>query len=375
MTYESELFYNRKKYSNKFHKIKAKYIGEYQIDLLIYTAPEKYTQAEKLSNQKRSNNSGEYIFVMIDVWSRYGLAWLIKQKTAQESLNAYEECIKEFYKGVEPYKITMDAGKEFLKEMKQYFTERDIEVITAKGDGLQNKNFKGYTTIVERFNQTIRNKLKILTLTEGKRKTINQDILNILVNKYNRTLHKGIMEIPFDCFFNGHMPHNIIHKYHIDGKNNKGRLIFKPNDKVRIMKQFNLMSKDAKKKEIYSKKVYRVLERNGHRYLVSDGNEYPYSRLLLTKAPVTPERQIPEPVRAMNQRPRREQPLNITERQPRVKQVIKVNDRVKVKGVHFGRKDIDFFYGVVHRITPKKIHILFDDGDDNALDLNKVLIA
>ena len=94
----------------------------------------------------------------------------------------------------------MDAGKEFLKEMKQYFTERDIEVITAKGDGLQNKNFKGYTTIVERFNQTIRNKLKILTLTEGKRKTINQDILNILVNKYNRNIHKGIMEIPFDCF-------------------------------------------------------------------------------------------------------------------------------------------------------------------------------
>ena len=81
---------------------------------------------------------------------------------------------------------------------------------------------------------------------------------------------------------------NVLYNYHKKGKNNKAKLEFFVGQHVRVMKQFDLMSRNAKRQHIYSKNVYEIVKRmkGTHRYKLNSGKIYPYSRLLLTKAPL-----------------------------------------------------------------------------------------
>jgi hypothetical protein len=212
----SELYYNRQKYSHKFKRIIGEYIGMYQIDLIVWQNPKRYTEEEKLNRNsdynKKKSRGGIYIMVVLDVYSRLGGAFLIKHKTPNEVLNAYKYIIKNFYFEIEPHTVVVDGGKEFLGIMKKFFDDNEIKIILAKGDALADKNQKLYTSLIERFNTTIRSKLNKKLGFEGK---ITQDKLEQVIKKYNETKHSGINEIPYDVFFNGHVPSLVLYKHNI----------------------------------------------------------------------------------------------------------------------------------------------------------------
>lgn len=295
--YKKELYYNREANSKKFHKIQAKCIGEFQTDLLIWDAPDSFTEAERLDrfgkynalDGKKRTRDGEYIIVVVDVFSRMADARLMTRKEADETLKAYKAIIRNpsTFDGFIPYQITCDAGNEFKASFKRFCDEKDTDIIIAKGDGTQDTNRKLKTSIAERFNRTLRQLLNYEM--EGKRgkDKITQEIINKCINRYNHTKSKSVNAKPYNVFWNGTIPKQVVRKYNIAGKNNKAKLQYEIGDHVRVQRQFQKMSKNSKREIIYSKKVFEIVERDKHRYILNDGSEYPYSRLLKTKAPVS----------------------------------------------------------------------------------------
>jgi hypothetical protein len=294
--HSKEIFYNRKANSKKFYKIHAKCIGEFQIDLLIWDAPEKFKEADTLDrwgkynalDSKKRTRDGEYIIVVVDVFSRMADARLMKRKTAEGTLEAFKAIIRNSrtFDGFIPYQITCDFGGEFLGKFEEYCDDNGIEIKIAKGDGLENKNIKTKTSIAERFNRTLRQYLNYEYQGNKNKNVIRQSTIDRIINEYNRTVSKSINAKPYSVFWNGTIPKVVFRKYNIEGKTNKAKLIYHVDDHVRVMKQFDKMSKNGKREIIYSKKVYRIVSRRKNRYTLNDGSEYPYSRLLLTKAPI-----------------------------------------------------------------------------------------
>jgi hypothetical protein len=294
--HSKEIFYNRKANSKKFYKIHAKCIGEFQIDLLIWDAPDKFKETDTLDrwgkynalDSKKRTRDGEYIIVVVDVFSRMADARLMSRKEADDTLKAYKAIIRNpnTFDGFIPYQITCDSGSEFKSSFKRFCDEKDTDIIIAKGDGTQDTNRKLKTSIAERFNRTLRQLLNYEILGKKGRNKITQDIIDKCIQHYNHTNSKSVNAKPYNVFWNGTIPKQVVRKYNIEGKNNKAKLKYEIGDHVRVQRQFQKMSKNSKREIIYSKKVYEIVERDKHRYVLNDGSEYPYSRLLKTKANV-----------------------------------------------------------------------------------------
>ena len=291
-----EVYFDRKANSKKFHKIHAKCIGEFQCDLLIWKAPEKFTEAEKLDrwgkynklDSKYRTREGEYILVVIDVFSRMADACLLYRKEAKETLEAYKHILnnRETFDGFVPYQLTCDSGTEFKGEFSTFCRRKGTEIVIAYGDGAEDKNVKLKTSIAERFNRTMRRELNYVFQGNKKKFNLKQSTLDTIINRYNHVVSKSIEAKPYSVFWNGTLPKTIVRKYNKAGKTNKAKLKYRIGDHVRVMKQFEKMSKDAKREILYSKEVYEIVSREKNRYTLNNGEEYPYSRLILTKAPL-----------------------------------------------------------------------------------------
>lgn len=292
-----EIFYNRRANSNKFHKIQAKCIGEFQTDLLIWENPNKFTEAEKLDRHGQYNSlssskrtrSGEYILVVVDVFSRMADAKLIERKDADEVLSAYKSILRNqaTFDGFIPYKVICDQGGEFKAEFKEYCEDVGTEVKLVYGDGTADKNVKLGTSIAERFNRTLRGLLNYRMKGDKGKNKLTQRTINDCLFSYNHSVSKSVNAKPYSVFWNGTIPKSVVRKYNIEGKNNKAKLKYSVGDHVRVMKQFQKMSKNSKREIVYSEKVYEIVQRDKNRYTLNTGDEYPYSRLLKTKSDVS----------------------------------------------------------------------------------------
>ena len=295
--YQKELFYNREANSKKFHKIQAKSIGEFQTDLLIWDSVDKFTESEKLNrhgkynslSSKKRTREGEYVIIVIDVFSRMADAQLMTRKDAEATLKAYKKILNNplTFDKFMPYQLTADFGNEFKGVFAKFCEDNDTDIIIAKGDGTQDTNRKLKTSIAERFNKTLRMLLNYEMEGETGRNKLKQSTIDKCINYYNHTKSKSINAKPYNVFWNGTIPKCVIQKYNIAGKNNKAKLKYSVGNRVRVMRQFQKMSKSSKREIVYSKEVFEIVSREKHRYTLNDGNDYPYSRLLITKAPLT----------------------------------------------------------------------------------------
>lgn len=78
------------------------------------------------------NDGYRYIFVVIDVFSKY--LWLrkLKDKKGESVANAFETIFKE---GRKPYKIRTDKGQEFVQELFSLCSQRqelNISMLSMK---------------------------------------------------------------------------------------------------------------------------------------------------------------------------------------------------------------------------------------------------
>ena len=242
------------------------------------------------------------VLSVIDIYSRKG--WVVslgRNKRASTALDAFKYAVKKM--GALPQVVMMDGGSEFKRSFTDYLKDNDIEIRIARGDALANSNIKLSQAIVERYNRTMRDLLASY-LIEEKKRSLTQKDFDILSEDYNRRVHSTIQVSP-DAVVNGKMePVQKLEKYHLS------MVPFNIGDKVRVLKQ----SKNAfkqKDKPNYSKEVYEVVQRRYNRFQLSDGEYYPYTRLMKSELPLTKIKEVnsiprrKQPVRKVNQNVRR----------------------------------------------------------------------
>lgn len=132
------------------------------------------------------NDGYKYLLVVIDIFSRY--AWIepLKDKTSKNIVTAFNKILKQ---GRKPRRLRSDAATDF--------TSRDFQ------NNLKKKKITHFTThsekqanYVERFIKTIKTKIWRYIRSTNSRRYI--DVLQDLVESYNKSWHSGIKSEPIN---------------------------------------------------------------------------------------------------------------------------------------------------------------------------------
>jgi hypothetical protein len=277
---KSELFYNRERYT-KFHKVIETEIGSYVCDLMEY---------QKSTTTKKSI----FVFVLQDIYSRMIGLKMMDTKTAVEALEAYKDILHRYFWDIIPHKLTTDGDKCFTSVFGEFLNECNTDHFITKGNSLRDPDVKlGATSIVERTIGSIRRRINRICqpITEEgevlQQIPLSQQILFRITRDFNTTIHSSLKQEPLQVFAGNEIPTIVLYKHNIPFKNSAPK-IFNINDKVRITLQFKKMSENSKRKILNSTSVYKIIARNGHKYLLDKVNVWvKYSRLVLSKDPLT----------------------------------------------------------------------------------------
>ena len=126
-----------------------------------------------------TNKNYRYILTVIDLFSRYGWAKPLKNKTGQDVKRAFEEIFES--SGRKPLKLQTDQGKEFENKVFQDFLkERGISFFTLSSV------YKA--AFAEKFNRTLKSRMWRYFSHVGNHKWL--DVLPNLVASYNASIHR-----------------------------------------------------------------------------------------------------------------------------------------------------------------------------------------
>ena len=131
----------------------------------------------------KENNGIKFLFLVIDIFNKYGWIKPLKDKQSQTVANALKEIFKE--SGRRPKKLWTDKGREFFNKdimdlVELYATETEIK-----------------SSVVERWIRTMKNNMfKYFTDNKTSRYI---DILPDLVEDYNNTVHSSTKLTPTEA--------------------------------------------------------------------------------------------------------------------------------------------------------------------------------
>ena len=163
----------------------------------------------------RTNKGFKYLLMIIDVFSKYGWAIPLKNKTSAEVVRAFTEL---WNSGQKPPKyLWTDKGKEFdNREFRKLLEEKKVHMYWTENEEK--------SSVVERWNRTMkRNMWKYFTKN---RTGVYIDTLPDLVRRYNNTKHRSINTTPSDA----RKPSNYQHVF--DALYNSPTKVRKPGQKV-----------------------------------------------------------------------------------------------------------------------------------------------
>ena len=152
-----------------------------------------------------------------DLFSQY--AWVLsfeRQKSVSIG-DAFQKILDDSNR--KPSKVWADKGSElYNNSFKKWLKDNDIEMYSIHNEGK--------SVAAERFIRTLKNKIfKHMTAIS---KNVHFDVLDDIVNKYNKTIHRTIKRKPIDDKDNTH----IDSRKEVNDKDPK----FKLGDQVRISK-------------------------------------------------------------------------------------------------------------------------------------------
>ncbi len=136
----------------------------------------------------RGNSGFKYILMIIDVFSRYGWAYPLKNKTGGEVLRAFRELLETGQKP--PEYLWTDKGREFDNRVfRSFLDEQHVHLYWTENEEK--------SCIVERWNRTIKSWMwKYFTLH---RTGVYINILPDLIERYNNTYHRSIKTTPAEA--------------------------------------------------------------------------------------------------------------------------------------------------------------------------------
>jgi hypothetical protein len=240
---------------------------------IIASKPSEMVQIDLIDFQKyaKTNNGYKYLLVGIDVFTRYGFAYPIKNKTPTDVLDAFmllsnaENIISVFH----------DSGNEFKGVFLNYLNNHNILDLKAEiGD---HKTLG----IVDRFCQTLK---RMITRYMTHYKTTKYfDKMVDFVNTYNNTPHSSLNDI---APIHSTEPQN----YKIIQQINLAKMKFNKSVSTKIKKAFNIgdyvrvkLKKKAFQKgyEVtYSRDIYQIESISGDRATLNDGQKVKFENLL-----------------------------------------------------------------------------------------------
>jgi ribosomal protein L21E len=221
---------------------------------------------------KEYNKGYKYLFIFIDVFSRYVDAIMLKDKGEDECLNAIKLILS--YNKINPKVIMSDSESAFLSSKFINFLEsKDINLEPVI---LNNHHALG---IIDRFCRTLKTRLTKLFLARNSTEWIN-DISNIIY-QYNNTENRGILNFSPQEVIDDKEKSERILKFNIikQQKNINLRQTsnIKEGDKVRLY--INDTFKKGSEQN-YSTKSYNVVGKKGKNILLDNGQKVVESNLL-----------------------------------------------------------------------------------------------
>lgn len=207
-----------------------------------------------MKDYEKENKGFKYLLTVIDGFSRYAWAVPLKNKEGKTVLDAIKKIIKESKRT--PKNLYVDKGSEFYnKNVMDFLEKNNIGIYSTFSE------FKA--SIIERFNRTLKTKMWKYFTTVGSYKWT--DILPILLNDYNKTVHSAIKTTPIEAS-NPNNEHKLYKQQYgptIIEMQKKTNPKFKLGDKVRISRIKGIFEKGYLPN--WSAEIFTVVEID-HRY-------------------------------------------------------------------------------------------------------------
>lgn len=219
-----------------------------------------------MSNYSKENKGFKYILNVIDTFSKYVWAKPLRRKNGKDVTEAFEDIILDakMIKHNSPKNLHTDKGTEFKnKEFKALMEEYKINLYHTENEEK--------SSIVERFNRTLNERMKVLFEANNNFNWI--DILKKVIYEYNDSYHSTIKMKPRDVNKKAEkILLETVFKYSLPDfvKHSK----FKIGDRVRIASEkytFRNKYKNNWSREIFI--VTRVVNTDPVTYKVKDLNE------------------------------------------------------------------------------------------------------
>ena len=227
----------------------------------------QYKSKKKMSGVSTEFNKGyKFILIIIDVFSRYVDAVMIKSKNIEDCVNALE-IILDFNK-IKPDVLMSDSESSFLSEKFQNFLAKKqiIHDVVVLDD-------HHALSVLDRFCRTLRGRLNKLFLGRGTTEWVND--LSKIIYQYNNTEHRGILNFtPTQVLNNAKIQEVIMELNH---EKNKKNVAMKETDKFKVGDKVRVFIKDKFKKgsdPSYTAETFKIIEKNGKNYTLSNNKTY-----------------------------------------------------------------------------------------------------
>lgn len=139
---------------------------------------------QKFANE---NKQHKYIITIIDIFSRFGFAYPLKDKTVTSVTNVF----KNLFISQKPRYLSSDEGKEFKGgEFQQFLRERGVNQFFRQAP------FKA--AVCERFNRTLKTRIVKYFTHNGHHRWV--EILDDVVEAYNNSFHRTIKMTPSEAY-------------------------------------------------------------------------------------------------------------------------------------------------------------------------------
>lgn len=132
----------------------------------------------------KENDDHKFLLTCIDLFSKYALTRVLKNKSGPEVTKAFESILQE---GQVPRKLQTDLGKEFFNKHFQDLMKKHGIYHFATATNLK-------ASVVEPFNRTLKGRMwRFLTATNSRRYI---DVLQDITQGYNTGYHRSIKMRP-----------------------------------------------------------------------------------------------------------------------------------------------------------------------------------
>jgi hypothetical protein len=239
-----------------------------QIDLLDLSKYSfDYTQFKakrKIEGIKTDFNKGyKYIMILIDVFSRYVDAVMLKSKNIEDCTNALNIMLD--FNKINPSILMSDSESSFLSKPFQ----KNLEERNIKHDVVVLNNHRALG-VIDRFCRTLRQRLTKLFIGNGNTEWV--DHLATIIYQYNESQNRGILNYaPIQVLNDQEAQDEILELNHMKASKNqelRSKSDIKPGDKVRLFIE-NTFKKGSEPS--YTTKIYTIKSVSGKNLTLDNG--------------------------------------------------------------------------------------------------------